>query len=164
MNKIFMISAGGVVLLIGIIWLAGQKPEEKITPTVQAMPTITLQPTTQPTMATIKDITELKTEDIKIGDGEAVKPGDTVVMHYTGTLLDGTKFDSSLDRGQPFTTQIGVGRVIEGWDKGVPGMKVGGKRMLYIPSEMGYGSRGAGGAIPPNADLIFEVELMKIIS
>lgn len=107
-------------------------------------------------------VTELKIEDSKVGTGPAVQSGDTVVMHYNGTLMDGTKFDSSYDRGEPFTTQIGVGQVIEGWDQGVPGMKVGGKRKLTIPSEMAYGSRGAGAAIPPNSDLIFEVELIAI--
>ena len=104
---------------------------------------------------------ELKIEDITVGEGQEVKSGDTVVMHYTGTLTDGTKFDSSLDRGQPFETQIGVGRVIQGWDEGVPGMKVGGKRRLTIPPHMGYGEQGIGD-IPPNATLIFEVELLEI--
>ena len=112
----------------------------------------------EPTM----DVSELKIEDIVVGTGREVKKGDTVVMHYTGTLLDGTKFDSSVDRGTPFTTQIGVGQVIQGWDQGVPGMKVGGKRRLTIPSSLGYGSRGAGAAIPPNAGLIFDVELISI--
>lgn len=105
---------------------------------------------------------ELKIEDIKVGTGEEVKSGDIVVMHYLGTLEDGQKFDSSYDRGEPFQTQIGVGQVIKGWDEGVPGMKVGGKRKLIIPSDMAYGERGAGGAIPPNATLIFEVELLEI--
>ncbi len=108
------------------------------------------------------DVPELKIEDTVIGTGSAVKSGDTVVINYTGTLLDGTKFDSSYDRNQPFETQIGVGQVIEGWDKGVVGMKVGGKRKLTIPSSMGYGSRGAGSVIPPNAGLVFEVELVGI--
>lgn len=105
---------------------------------------------------------ELKVEDLVVGTGPAVKSGDTVVMHYTGTLMDGTKFDSSLDRGQPFETKIGVGAVIQGWDQGVPGMQVGGKRKLTIPASLAYGSRGAGRAIPPNADLIFTVELLAI--
>jgi len=147
-------------VVIGGIWYFGTQ-SVGVTES-PAVPTITLQPTAQPTMTTIKDITELKTEDVSIGDGEIVEAGDTVVIHYTGRLLDGTKFDSSLDRGQPFTTQIGVGRVIKGWDQGVLGMKVGGERMLYIPSEMAYGAQGAGGVIPPNADLIFEVELLQV--
>jgi len=105
---------------------------------------------------------KLKIEDITIGTGSEVKTGDTVVMHYSGTLEDGTKFDSSYDRGEPFETQIGVGQVIKGWDEGVPGMKVGGKRKLTIPSELAYGERGAGNVIPPFATLIFEVELLQI--
>jgi FKBP-type peptidyl-prolyl cis-trans isomerase FkpA len=108
------------------------------------------------------DVDQLIIEDIATGSGQEAKPGDTVVMHYTGTLLDGTKFDSSVDRGQPFETQIGVGQVIQGWDQGVPGMKVGGKRKLTIPSALGYGATGAGGVIPPNAGLVFEVELLEI--
>jgi FKBP-type peptidyl-prolyl cis-trans isomerase len=105
---------------------------------------------------------KLVIEDIKMGEGAEVKSGDTVVINYTGTLDDGTKFDSSYDRGVPFTTQIGIGQVIKGWDQGVPGMKVGGKRKLIIPSDLAYGEQGAGGVIPPNATLIFEVELLSI--
>ena len=107
-------------------------------------------------------ITEFKIEDVEVGTGAEVKSGDTVVMHYTGTFDDGEKFDSSVDRGTPFQTQIGVGHVIAGWDKGIPGMKVGGKRKLFIPYTMGYGEEGAGDTIPPLADLIFEVELLDI--
>lgn len=107
-------------------------------------------------------LNKLKIEDIKVGTGRQVYAGDTVVMHYVGTLTDGTKFDSSYDRNQPFETQIGVGQVIKGWDEGVPGMKIGGKRRLTIPPELGYGSTGAGGVIPPNATLIFDVELVAI--
>ena len=105
---------------------------------------------------------KLKIEDIKKGTGAEVKDGDHVVMHYTGWLEDGTKFDSSVDRDQPFETPIGVGYVIKGWDLGVVGMKVGGKRKLTIPSDLGYGNYGAGASIPPFATLIFEVELLKI--
>ncbi len=108
------------------------------------------------------DVAELKIEDEKVGTGREVKSGDTVVIHYTGWLDDGEKFDSSVDRGVPFETKIGVGRVIEGWDKGVVGMKIGGKRKLTIPSEMGYGEHGAGMVIPPFATLLFDVELLDI--
>ena len=104
---------------------------------------------------------ELKIEDIKVGTGKAVKSGDTVIINYVGTLTNGTKFDSSYDRNQPFETQIGTGQVIKGWDLGVIGMKVGGKRKLTIPPQLGYGDQAAG-IIPPNSTLIFELELMGI--
>lgn len=104
----------------------------------------------------------LKIEDIKVGTGKEVKSGDTIKINYLGTLENGQKFDSSYDRKEPFETQIGVGQVIKGWDLGVIGMKVGGKRKLTIPSELGYGSRGAGNVIPPNATLIFELELLDV--
>ena len=101
-------------------------------------------------------------EDIKEGTGPAAEAGQTVSVHYVGTLTDGTKFDSSRDRGQPFAFPLGAGRVIRGWDLGVAGMQVGGVRKLTIPPEEGYGARGAGGVIPPNATLLFEVELLGI--
>ena len=104
----------------------------------------------------------LKYVDEVVGTGASPSPGKTVVVHYTGTLENGTKFDSSVDRGQPFTFQIGVGQVIKGWDEGVMTMKVGGKRRLIIPPQLGYGARGAGGVIPPNATLIFDVELIDV--
>ena len=104
----------------------------------------------------------LQYQDLVVGDGQEAKAGDAVNVHYTGWLEDGTKFDSSVDRGQPFEFQLGAGRVIQGWDEGVAGMKVGGKRKLTIPPELGYGASGAGDVIPPNATLIFEVELLEI--
>ena len=109
-------------------------------------------------------VADSKTEilDVKVGQGVAAKSGDFVAVHYTGTLTDDTKFDSSRDRGQPFTFPLGQGRVIKGWDVGVAGMQVGGHRKLTIPPEEGYGSRGAGGLIGPNATLLFDVELIKI--
>jgi len=97
------------------------------------------------------------------GTGRKPKVGDKLQMHYTGTLTDGSKFDSSVDRGRPFEFTIGVGQVIKGWDEGVIQMAEGGKATLNITSDFGYGARGAGGVIPPNADLIFEVELIKIL-
>ena len=104
----------------------------------------------------------LKYVDQVVGTGEAVVAGKTVNVHYTGWLENGKKFDSSVDRGQPFSFPLGAGRVIKGWDEGVQGMKVGGKRKLTIPSDLGYGSRGAGGVIPANATLIFDVELLGV--
>lgn len=101
-------------------------------------------------------------EDLECGDGVEATAGDSVSVHYTGTLEDGTKFDSSLDRDQPFEFNLGAGQVIAGWDEGVAGMKVGGKRKLTIPPELGYGEAGAGGVIPPDATLIFEVELLEV--
>ena len=104
----------------------------------------------------------LRYTDLATGDGAEAVPGKTVDVHYTGWLENGTKFDSSLDRRQPFSFALGGGQVIRGWDEGVAGMKVGGKRRLVIPSSLGYGARGAGGVIPPNATLIFEVELLRV--
>ena len=101
-------------------------------------------------------------EDVKVGDGPAAKAGDSVSVHYVGTLSDGSKFDSSRDRGKPFSFSLGRGQVIKGWDVGVDGMQVGGIRKLTIPAVEGYGARGAGGVIPPNATLLFEVELLGI--
>lgn len=109
------------------------------------------------------DVNGVKIEVLSEGKGEEVKAGNTVSMHYTGWLTNGTKFDSSVDRGMPFETKIGVGQVIRGWDMGVIGMKTGEKRKLTIPSEFGYGPYGAGDVIPPNADLVFDVELLEIL-
>ena len=105
----------------------------------------------------------LKYEDLIVGTGEYPKTGDKVVVHYTGKLTDGSIFDSSVERNQPFTFPIGKGRVIKGWDEGLSNMKIGGKRILTIPSDLAYGERGAGDRIPPNSILIFEVELIDIV-
>ena len=104
----------------------------------------------------------LTIEDLETGDGDCAESGKTVSVHYTGWLTDGTKFDSSKDRNQPFSFPLGAGYVIQGWDKGVQGMKVGGRRKITIPPELGYGARGAGGVIPPNATLVFEVDLLDV--
>jgi FKBP-type peptidyl-prolyl cis-trans isomerase len=100
--------------------------------------------------------------DVTVGKGAVAKAGDKVKVHYTGTLTNGTEFDSSRKRNQPFEFVLGQGRVIKGWDQGVAGMKVGGKRKLTIPPGLGYGARGAGGSIPPNSTLLFDVELVEI--
>jgi len=120
---------------------------------------------TATTTAAAKEVTMpngLKYEDLKVGDGQIAESGMTAQVHYTGWLTDGTKFDSSVDRGQPFSFKLGAGQVIRGWDEGVKGMRVGGKRKLTIPPDMGYGAAGAGGVIPPNATLIFDVELLGL--
>ena len=107
-------------------------------------------------------VKELKKEDLVEGKGPEAKTGDTVSVHYVGTLLDGTKFDSSRDRGDPFEFSLGAGSVIKGWDQGVVGMKKGGKRKLTIPSALAYGKRGSPPKIPPDAPLVFEIELLEI--
>ena len=100
--------------------------------------------------------------DQVVGTGDTATAGQTVSVHYTGWLTNGKKFDSSVDRGQPFSFRLGIGQVIKGWDEGVQGMKIGGKRKLTIPSNLGYGARGAGGLIPPHATLVFDVELLGV--
>jgi len=107
-------------------------------------------------------MSELVIEDQIVGDGDVAVAGQTVEVHYTGWLTDGTKFDSSHDRNQTFSFKLGGGQVIAGWDQGVAGMKIGGTRKLTIPADMGYGARGAGGVIPPNATLVFKVELIGL--
>ena len=126
--------------------------------------------TTGDTKKMDEKIQELVIEDSKVGEGREAEKGLSISVHYTGWILDssktdkkGDKFDSSLDRREPFTFVLGVGQVIKGWDQGFDGMTIGGKRTILIPSEMGYGSKGAGNVIPPNADLIFEVELLEIL-
>lgn len=134
------------------------------------MPASSSSPTATVSALPAGQITQLTPIDIVVGAGAAAEAGATAVVHYTGWLYEpaaadrrGAKFDSSVDRGQPFTFPLGAGRVIRGWDEGVVGMRVGGKRLLFIPPEYGYGERGAaGGAIPPNATLYFEVELLEL--
>jgi peptidylprolyl isomerase len=116
-------------------------------------------------MALTRTSTGLRYEDVVVGSGAHPSRGETCIVHYTGWLWDkgskGTKFDSSVDRGIPFSFRVGLGQVIRGWDEGVAGMKAGGRRTLLIPPELGYGARGAAGAVPPNATLLFEVELLE---
>ncbi len=149
----------GLVLIIVLIALVswGRKAEA---PTNGTEEQIAGTETGTPTKFMIAN--GLTAEIITNGNGGEAKAGDTVSVHYTGWLEDGTKFDSSVDRGQPFSFTLGVGQVIAGWDQGVAGMKIGEKRKLTIAPELGYGAAGAGGVIPPNATLIFEVELLAI--
>ena len=112
--------------------------------------------------AMVKTSSGLQYADLVVGTGREAHAGETATVHYTGTLVDGTKFDSSKDRNKPFSFRLGAGHVIKGWDEGVEGMKIGGTRKLVIPSDLGYGTRGAGSIIPPNATLIFIVELQDL--
>ena len=132
----------------------------KKTPAMKPQKTKKPAPAKKPKKET--KMNELKIEDEKIGDGPEAKAGKQVTVHYVGTLTDGTKFDASTDRNEPFTFTLGAGQVIKGWDQGVAGMRVGGKRKLTIPPNLGYGAQGAGNVIPPNATLIFEVQLLGV--
>ena len=148
-----------IIIFVGLgVWLFAQKGNSISDNPI--LPTTT--PTPAPANTPIKMENGLQIQDLKVGTGAEVKLGQELTMHYSGTLEDGTKFDSSYDRGEPFQFVLGAGQVIKGWDLGVQGMKVGGKRKLIIPPELGYGTRGAGGVIPPNATLIFEVELLAV--
>lgn len=159
MPKKFLVP--GIVLGILIVLVLTQMFGKKDSSTNNSTAT-TQDETVSPIVSNASPSAGLKIEDIKVGTGKEVKSGDTVTINYVGTLENGQKFDSSYDRNQAFETQIGVGQVIKGWDEGVIGMKVGGKRKLTIPSDLGYGSRGAGAVIPPNATLIFELELLDV--
>ncbi|WP_422311662.1 FKBP-type peptidyl-prolyl cis-trans isomerase [Geothrix sp.] len=155
-----------LVVLASTLPLAGADTAKPASPTQQAVPKVTAPDKTKgPAMVTADS--GLKYVDTVVGTGASPARGQQCLVHYTGWLNDGRggrgkKFDSSVDRGKPLAIPIGVGRVIKGWDEGVISMKVGGKRTLYIPSYLGYGPRGAGGDIPPNADLIFDVELVSL--
>ena len=162
----------GVLLLFTSLFGNGSKSDAIASELNPAKPAVTAKATpntisTEETIAmnldnAVTTSSGLKYIDLQEGDGATPNQGQTVKVHYTGTLENGSKFDSSRDRGQPFSFKIGVGEVIKGWDEGVGTMKVGGRRTLIIPSELGYGSRGAGGVIPPNATVIFDVELLEI--
>lgn len=162
-----MLVAG--VALLAAVALAGcaTESQEPAQPVQSEQPAVEQPAAEQPAAPEapegVEDVTELKIEDVVVGDGAEAKAGDTVTVHYTGWLTDGTKFDSSLDSGQPYQFPLGAGQVIPGWDEGVAGMKVGGTRMLTIPPDMAYGEQGAGGGvIPPNATLVFQVELLAV--
>lgn len=144
-----------LLLLVAIVIPACSQKEAKTVPEKAAAPS-------QATAGAVTTPSGLSYTDIVKGTGASPTSGKSVTVHYTGTLENGTKFDSSVDRGQPFVFRIGAGEVIPGWDEGVISMKVGGKRKLVIPSQLGYGAAGAGGVIPPNATLIFEVELLDV--
>jgi len=127
-----------------------------------AVPAFAAQEAKKVAGKTVTTASGLKYVDVVVGKGASPTAGKTVKVHYTGTLENGKKFDSSVDRKEPFSFTIGVGQVIKGWDEGVMTMKVGGKRKLIIPAVLGYGARGAGGVIPPNATLLFDVELLDV--
>ena len=156
-----------LALLLGLP-LMGDEPTTPTKPTPKTSKTAKkkAKPAKKKEPAMITTASGLKYVDTLVGTGPSPTKGQTCVLHYTGWLSDkgqpGNKFDSSVDRNDPFSTAIGVGRVIKGWDEGVLSMKVGGKRTLHIPPALGYGAQGAGGVIPPNAELIFDVELIAI--
>ena len=159
MSKSIFIFTILVVFVAIAIWFVAQKTKEVSETT--ATPTATPRPSPE-TGESIQYDNGLVVQDIVVGTGAEVKAGDTISVNYVGALADGTVFDASANHGGPATFQIGVGQLIKGWDQGIPGMKVGGKRKLIIPPELGYGAQGAGNAIPPNATLLFEIELVSI--
>ncbi len=168
MDKNMIVSLGVVLIVLAVFSILLKKPQSpspasgsRAASDSETVSTPTPTPTPTQTSAR-RSPTGLLVEVLAEGSGEAVRVGEEAVVHYTGRLTDGTKFDSSLDRGKPFAFTLGEGSVIAGWEEGVLGMKVGEKRRLTIPPELGYGASGAPGAIPPNATLVFEVELVGI--
>jgi FKBP-type peptidyl-prolyl cis-trans isomerase len=152
-----------ILLLVLMVAFLGCKKADKSeeAPAEQAMTEAPAMPETDPGSMVITE-SGLNYKDLVVGDGAVAEAGKVAVVHYTGWLMDDTKFDSSVDRGAPFEFPLGEGRVIKGWDEGVAGMKVGGKRLLIIPPDLGYGERGAPPHIPPNSVLKFEVELLEV--
>ena len=154
----FLVAMYSLVICLIVLISGCAKNEESSEATGPVVtPTVTVPPA-----QSVGDVTELRIEDAKVGTGSVAEAGKRVTVHYTGWLTNGTKFDSSKNHGQPFTFQLGDGQVIKGWDQGVAGMKVGGVRRLTIPPSLGYGATGAGGVIPQNATLVFEVELLDV--
>jgi len=171
MNKKYLLVTIFLAVLLaasGIYALSTKNKEISLNGTLQTLaPSATIEPSAEPTSTSsatkiMDKVTELQIIDEKIGTGDPATVGKSITVNYAGTLQDGTKFDSSYDRGTPFTFTLGAGEVIKGWDEGFAGMKVGGKRKLMIPSSMAYGDNGIPGAIPGGATLIFEVELLKV--
>ncbi|MBC1213604.1 FKBP-type peptidyl-prolyl cis-trans isomerase [Trichormus variabilis ARAD] len=173
--KAILLSIGLMLVCVVVLVLAqvGNKQDSAIAANLPQTPLATISVTENNTpiksnimsdasKPTVTTDSGLKYVEIEEGTGATPKSGQTVVVHYTGTLEDGTKFDSSRDRNRPFSFTIGVGQVIKGWDEGLSTMKVGGRRQLIIPSELGYGARGAGGVIPPYSTLLFDVELLEV--
>ncbi|MBX4211181.1 MAG: FKBP-type peptidyl-prolyl cis-trans isomerase [Candidatus Yanofskybacteria bacterium] len=160
MVKTFFIFLILVLAVGGGIWFFVRKNNEIQGANLDAALNGTASPT--PAVSPSVDTSHLIIEDLKVGTGPAAQAGQAVTVHYTGWLTNGQKFDSSVDRGQPFSFILGGGMVIPGWDQGLVGMKVGGKRKLTIPPDLAYGPRGAGGVIPPNATLVFEVDLLGV--
>lgn len=153
----------GALLLSAAVMMSGCSQRETAPSDVKKSGDTAMEKSTgSQSGALIKTSTGLQYEDLVGGSGASPSPGKKVTVHYTGWLTDGSKFDSSVDRNQPFVFQIGAGEVIRGWDEGVMTMKLGGKRKLIIPPALGYGAAGAGGVIPPNATLVFEVILLDI--
>ena len=152
MKKNILIIIILIALIPGFYFLARDSQEDKIQEESE----------TKEMVSDSSEEQELQIEVLKQGTGEEVKNGDNIPVHYTGVLEDGTKFDSSLDRGKPFVFTLGIGQVIKGWDEGTIGMKIGEKRKLTVPPELGYGDRGVGNIIQPNATLIFEIELVSV--
>lgn len=169
MKKIKADSIATMIILIGfvgalfaffiVVNIAMNAQKNQNQSKLTTTPTVTTSATPTPSLTTVS---ELKIEVVKPGTGSEAVNGKTVTVHYTGTLTNGTVFDSSVTRNKPFSFKLGAGEVIKGWDQGVLGMKVGEKRKLTIPASLGYGASGAGGVIPPNATLVFDVELLKV--
>ncbi len=162
-QKNLIIGGVWVAVLVGVVFFMTQETKDMGMDTSKTTNTTTATTNTTKSITMDTTITELKIEDQVVGTGDEAKAGNTVTVHYIGTLTNGTVFDASRNRGNDgFTFALGAGQVIRGWDMGVAGMKVGGKRKLTIPASLAYGERAVGGVIPANSTLIFEVELLKV--